>query len=571
MPSRINNLVSPIITFLFLWTIYLTTLAPTISPDDAGELITASYTLGISHPPGYSFYALFTSCWLNLPLGSIALRANLGSLGCICLAMLVVFFLLRCCLLNGSLSIIGALTAGVLPTTWRQAALSEVYALHLLFSLLTLYFILRPASKSKAYQTSMVWGFSLLAHYQNLFLFPFVVFRLWRLRQRGLTLLLVLGITSLSLLYFPLRATTWPNLNWGVPTNVNRLMNHLSRAQYQEINQGHSLLASLTQWGYFVKLQARELPPILLILPVIGLAYLARRARGQMALLVALYLAYFLLSSHFLNYANFTRASYLGPKFLLLNSTILVILLTSGLAQINQLLPLKKLLAIGLCLPLFLLLSNKSQSDFSSYFTVSDYTSNLQAQLPQNSRLFLNEDFEIFPLTFTSLVEGKRPDLAIFDFNSEPFESIFENLDPLKIYNISYDYSKINRGLHRKEPLYLAYNPPNIRIKLYPLGYFYSAGQPLPHRLDTIPFRYKPQYADYANRYLAARFYLAQSLRTALSSPQQSARDLQTSSELSYDQSTLKRQLAKAYQNLGQNQKAQAEFSQALRLEKQGL
>ncbi len=47
-------------TALFIFaatmTVYLSTIAPTLSFFDSGEMIAGAYTLGVSHPPGYPVY-----------------------------------------------------------------------------------------------------------------------------------------------------------------------------------------------------------------------------------------------------------------------------------------------------------------------------------------------------------------------------------------------------------------------------------------------------------------------------------------------------------------------------------
>jgi len=47
-----------IVTFIINFIILLITSSPTVCTGDSGELITASSTLGIAHPPGYPLYVL---------------------------------------------------------------------------------------------------------------------------------------------------------------------------------------------------------------------------------------------------------------------------------------------------------------------------------------------------------------------------------------------------------------------------------------------------------------------------------------------------------------------------------
>lgn len=57
--------------------LYVRTLAPTVTSEDSGELITAAYTLGIAHPPGYPLWCILGKLFSLIPLGNVAWRVNL--------------------------------------------------------------------------------------------------------------------------------------------------------------------------------------------------------------------------------------------------------------------------------------------------------------------------------------------------------------------------------------------------------------------------------------------------------------------------------------------------------------
>ena len=73
------RLIAAAAAFLIAFAVYLRTLAPTVGLIDSGELTTAAWSLGNAHAPGFPLYLLVTHALMQLPLGSIAVRANLAS------------------------------------------------------------------------------------------------------------------------------------------------------------------------------------------------------------------------------------------------------------------------------------------------------------------------------------------------------------------------------------------------------------------------------------------------------------------------------------------------------------
>jgi len=82
-------------TFAAMWIVYLLTLAPEVTLEDAGELITGAVYAGIPHPPGYPVWTLYSWLWTVLvPVGNMAWRvalaeANAGAVACALISLLV--------------------------------------------------------------------------------------------------------------------------------------------------------------------------------------------------------------------------------------------------------------------------------------------------------------------------------------------------------------------------------------------------------------------------------------------------------------------------------------------------
>jgi tetratricopeptide (TPR) repeat protein len=73
------RLICAALVFVAAITLYLSTLAPTVTLVDSGELIFAARSLGVAHPPGFPLYVLLAHFFTWLPIGSVAARVNFAS------------------------------------------------------------------------------------------------------------------------------------------------------------------------------------------------------------------------------------------------------------------------------------------------------------------------------------------------------------------------------------------------------------------------------------------------------------------------------------------------------------
>ena len=84
-----------LLTFAVIFVTYFLTLAPELTLEDSGELVTGSMYAGIPHPPGYPVWTIYSWLWtVLLPIGSMAYRVAMGeafsgALACGLLALMV--------------------------------------------------------------------------------------------------------------------------------------------------------------------------------------------------------------------------------------------------------------------------------------------------------------------------------------------------------------------------------------------------------------------------------------------------------------------------------------------------
>jgi len=203
---------------------YLWTLAPSVTLEDSGELITAAYQLGVAHPPGYPVWTLAAFVWQKVfPFGNIAWRLNLLSAICAALAVGLTALLVsrsshvllaRLGLWRrlpdpraGNLFIMtsavaAALLLGFSTVLWSQAVITEVYSMQALCLLLLLTGLYRwsfdPESRWRLYLTGFIWGIGLTVHQTLALVLPALPFYIWLIDRRlGRDLLMPLLAASL--------------------------------------------------------------------------------------------------------------------------------------------------------------------------------------------------------------------------------------------------------------------------------------------------------------------------------------------------------------------------------------
>ena len=223
---------------VFVFALYLGTLAPTVLPYDSPDLLDAAMlqmqvaVLGISHPTGYPTYLLLSHLFTYLPFGDVAYRTNLASAFWAALAVLVVYAAGLLLSRRVVAAAIGALTFGLGTALWSQAVIAEVYTLNALFvALAVLTLLLWRERRRDRYLllSALLTGLCLTNHLTSGLLLPAAVLFVglvdwrklvdWRLVLKGAGLFL-LGLTPY--LYLPVRAWMDAPFEGNNPGNLER-------------------------------------------------------------------------------------------------------------------------------------------------------------------------------------------------------------------------------------------------------------------------------------------------------------------------------------------------------------
>jgi len=442
----------PIALFLIAFSVYLLTLAPTITwrndGADGGDLIVAAYTLGIAHPPGYPLYVVLGKLFTLLPIGDVAYRVNLMSAffaaATIPLVYLITLGLGRSLSGGGDTrahriaASAAALSFAFSPTFWSQATIAEVYTLNAFFVALLFYLLLKWRGEDRRRTAAgddkrggylllaaFIYGLSLGNHLSMLMLAPAVLFliiggkyhhqaHLKGFLTAGLSFLLGLSIY----LFLPVRAMQNPPVNWGNPQTWASFLWTVSGQLYRRFAFSLSPSYIPARASAWANLLVQQFGWWGLLLGLIGLWHCLNENRTFSAFSL---LAFSAVVIYAIGYDTTDSYVYLIPSYLVF-ATWLGAGIHYLLAALRQTITRTKgkgalVLAstLFLCLPLVSLWRNFSSLDLSKDRTAYDYGAQAFEVLAPSAIVLADTDPHTFTLWYFSYVVGGRPDVVVLN------------------------------------------------------------------------------------------------------------------------------------------------------------
>lgn len=220
---------------------YLLNLPSDLLPGDSGELISASFTLGIAHPPGYPLYTMVGNLFSRaFSFGSVAVRYNLLS----CLAASSMASFIVCLLIDlGLTSWIALLSTMILSTskaTWFEATTAEVYATSGLLLAIMLWAMVVARNRNDAYWLLFLYMGGLAISHHTTLVGPFLLclLTLGLMKRRNVSTSCLIGsamvfLLALSIwLYIPIRAYCNPSLIWSNKPTLHSFISHITAKGY---------------------------------------------------------------------------------------------------------------------------------------------------------------------------------------------------------------------------------------------------------------------------------------------------------------------------------------------------
>lgn len=435
-PPTLRSLL-PLLAFTCALAAYSSTLAPSVTGEDSGELAAAAATLGVAHPPGYPTWTLLAHAFLQLGSGDVAWRLNLLSALCAALAVGGVCALILRLGARPAVALGGTLLLGAGPAMWSQAVITEVYALNVAFVALFLWLGLRwrdDRDDRLLLPMALLAGLALGNHHTFVLLLPPACWFL--LLERGLKATLrrlpVLAsglMAGLAVyLYLPLASMGNPPLDWGDPEGWRNFLDHVARQQYpSEWTRGVSV-----EWGLaWEALLLREvwqqlpLPGLALPLALLGVPMLIQRLgrgiRWPLLLLVlltgpalAVMVGYPLDPDYISAFRVF---------FLPLHLVVAVLIACGAEAALRRLEqgPRQSLvraisLAAGMTVIALWGATTAERESMAGNHSARVHAENILHSVDRDAIVFAEADHEAFPLLYLQAVEGVRPDVLVCDY-----------------------------------------------------------------------------------------------------------------------------------------------------------
>ena len=456
---------APLTVGLAALAIYVATLAPTVATGDSGELISAAYTGGVAHPPGYPVFTMLGWIATHLWPGSPAVMMNFLS-ALFQAATVGLIAVLTARLVDPGwpraddragpavAGLAAGATLAVSTAFWAYAVVAEVFPLNDLFAAALLLLAIewyRDRTKVWALWTlGLVSGLG-AAHQQTIVLLgPALAVlliagasedaklgRARRRRERKRRVVKAshfwigaafIGLGLLAYLYLPFAATTDPAVNFGDPETLDRFTNVVTRGSYGSFSlipgaERDSVVENLGVYGWYL---IRAFNPVGILFAVTGSVWLARRYRREAA---ALLTAFVVTGPFFVMFAGAPLESPLTrgilERFYILSSLPLAVAVGAGVYAVIEWLRAREVFSKGrlamvagvvvVALVGTLAATRWDSMDQTSNRVAELYGRDILTDLEPGAILLTREDHNYTSLVYTQRVGGIRPDVIVLD------------------------------------------------------------------------------------------------------------------------------------------------------------
>lgn len=461
------------ILFLFvIFYLYLKILYPAFAINDSPETITAIYTLGISHPPGYPLYTMAGKIFLTLKTGSPAFNSNLFSLILGLFSLLLLFFILKYLYKESLIVFSGILffpfVYGFLKETIQ--AKGGIYILNLIFLeliILNILWLLKEYSIKKIYLLFFIYTLSLSNHWQTMIFFLpviiyFFIIYIKKINAKNYFFILFFIFSGITpYIFLLIRASSGVVLNHGDPSNFINLIKHILRINYsgEFASFNRSILFFQIKEFFYVWTESYG---VLILLFFIELFYVFKNKDKILIILFLFFLINVLAVVFFFRRQQDSSCYYLPAIFV---SAIFISGFLKNIFNIEKKLKVLSF-AIIFLIAILILIKNYRFMNNSKNFLSYDYINNIYKTIDSGSIYIGSSDFDITPIFYMKYVLKKRKDLKIiflnflsFDWGVKQFKKDFKDFQgELELKKSGKNIINIIKYYYEHANIYAGYN-----------------------------------------------------------------------------------------------------------------
>src|SRR3989344_6386374 len=232
-----GDLILAFIVFVFMFSVYVYTAAPSVYDGDSGEISAAVSSLGLAHPTGFPLYILTGKIFtLFIPIKDVAYRLNIFSALLVSLSIVFLFLTLR----NFEITRLPALAASLIfgfgSSTWSHAGAGRVYGLNILMASILFFLFskwLKEKDKKFIYCYSLILGVGFGAHALIILMaLPLLFMMLHKKPFVDKKVLLLFLLPFAQYLYLPISYTRNTIATFGEAGSIGQFLHYITQRDF---------------------------------------------------------------------------------------------------------------------------------------------------------------------------------------------------------------------------------------------------------------------------------------------------------------------------------------------------
>jgi hypothetical protein len=502
--------------FLVTFSIFVLFLTPNINTGDAGEIVTASYFMGIAHPSGYPLYLQIGKFFSFIPFGNVAFRVAIISAFFSSLSLSIYYWIVYSITKDKISALFASLLLFVSFVFFVQSVIAKFYTLNLFIILFAVFIIVYAYYNGyKKYMPcfTFIMGLTLANHHTGVLIAGAIIIFIFifdrkRLHHKEVFVSLLMFFCGFIInLYVFLRGNSWRFFNVVYVNNLRDFYNLFFRVAYEDNSSlavvGKAADGLITYWYAFKNFFMLTFANYsIFIFPFFlgGGIYLYKKVRPLFVLMALALFLYgpFLAKLTFANDVITARDYYVaGLQYFVPGIAFYILFVAVGFYSVLHWLKkfnfrtLKILSLVAAVCPLLLLISRYGDSNYRTNFVPYQVIKDVYTTLPVSSIFIGYGDDAIYQSWYLKLIGRYKDDVCQIGAATQKEKSWFYEGCKPQMYGDVYQ-SVFTKKLSKTIPIMLKnrfYGSDMITDAFAFKEYLFS-------KVSSLVFLYLPQKYD---------------------------------------------------------------------------